>query len=94
MDRRWDISTRQMSVTRNPTVHPKERTVVWRDPKTGGCAYPPVNDAPMPERYRKEGYVREELDTLHKLDTFCKDNKVGNEKAHMDSNGRGLEGTK
>ena len=69
------------------SVHSSERAVVYRNPRTGSIAYPPVNNEPMPERYAKGGYERVELDTLHKLDTFCAQNKLVNEKASFDNSG-------
>lgn len=87
MDRRWDISRRPIGVAKNTTVHPRERAVVWHNPKTGQTAYPPQNDVPMPERYERQGYQRVEFDGLRKLDRFCRENKVSNEGVEFDRNG-------
>jgi len=73
------------------SVHPRERAVVWYNPSTGKHATPMLNNVPMPERYRRQGYIRREFDTLRSLDTYCKEAGVVNEKAHFDSNGRGYD---
>ena len=49
------------------------------------------NDLPMPQRYKERGFYVDELDSLPKLDKFCKENNVINEKAHFDSNGKGVD---
>ncbi len=76
----------------SPTpMHASEATVVYRHPATGKVRYPPRNDQPMPERYRQQGYERVTLPTLRSVDRFCADNGVVNEKAHFDSNGKGVD---
>lgn len=71
-------------------VHPQERSVVYRHPGTGKVAYAPRNDVPMPDRYRRWGYVREELPTLRDVERFEKQENVRSEVAWMDSGtGRG-----
>jgi len=72
-------------------VHPKETSTVWRDPKTHKPYYMMRNDLPMPQRYKERGFYVDELDSLPKLDKFCKENNVINEKAHFDSNGKGVD---
>lgn len=73
------------------SVNAKERAVVWANAKTGSIAYPPLNDAPMPERYSKNGYERVEMTSLRQLDTFCKQRGLTNEKASYDSSGHADE---
>ncbi len=63
-------------------IHPKDRAVVWYNPKTGRHATPGRNDVPMPDRYAREGFERREFSTLRELDAFCKQNKLVNEAAH------------
>jgi hypothetical protein len=72
-------------------IHPRERSVVWYNSKDGTHATPMRNDIPMPARYKSQGYERREFDSLRSLDSFCKQNKIVNEKAHYDSNGRGYD---
>jgi hypothetical protein len=72
-------------------VHPSERAVVWYDPKTGRHATPGRNDVPMPSRYAKAGYERREFTTLRDLDTFCKSNRLVNERANYDQSGRSYD---
>lgn len=81
MEIRYDLSARKVVTA---TVDPHERAVVWRHPVTGKVAYPGRNDAPM-ERYRKRGFERVEMDSLHKLDQFCRETGTVNEKAHFNS---------
>ena len=85
MEIRWDISQRVAPVTIPSTVHPREQAVVWHNERTGSVAYPPMNNVPMPERYSANGYERKELNTLAKLDKFCKDKNVTNEKTTYNS---------
>lgn len=67
------------------SVHSRERVIVWRNPKTGRMAYPPKNDAPMPDRYRNAGYERHEMPHLHDVTKFEKQHKVVNEKINFNS---------
>lgn len=67
----------------------KDACVVWEHPQTGEVRYPGKNDAPMPERYAKQGFQRKEMRTLHEISKFEKSHKVWNERAWCDSNGRG-----
>jgi len=53
-----------------PAAHPRERIVLWRDPKSGKVAYPGRNDVPMPVRYRRQGYERIELPNLRSVERF------------------------
>ena len=85
---RWDISRRPINLARHSTVHARERTVVWKHPKTGVVSYPPMADAPMPDRYRKQGFERVEFETQRSLDKFCDEKKVLNERSHFDNNGK------
>lgn len=71
-------------------VHTKERSMVWRHPKTGKVAYPPTNNAPMPARYQNAGYERHELTSLKSVDKFCAEKGVTNEKANF-NNGNGAD---
>ena len=68
-------------------VHSRERTVVWQHPKTGKVAYPPVNNADMPARYKNNGYKRVEMTNLKQLDKFCAEKKLINETASFDRSG-------
>ena len=67
------------------SVHPKERSVIWYNPETGKHATPGRNDVPMPERYRRAGYVRREFESLRSLDSYCKHEGLVNEKANYNS---------
>lgn len=73
-------------------MHPSERTVVYEHEGTGQIRYPGRADVPIPDRYAKQGFVKRELRTLRDVDSFSKQHKVVNERAHFDSNGRGLDG--
>ncbi len=64
------------------TVHSSERAVVFENPATGEVRYPGRNDAPIPERYKKEGFVRKEFPTLASLERFERSHGVRNDKAH------------
>jgi len=73
-------------------MHHSEVTVVYEHPGTGKIRYPGRADKPMPERYAKQGYVKRELRTLREVDRFSKQHNVVNERAHFDSNGKGMDG--
>lgn len=64
------------------SVHARERSVVWEHPGTGEIRYPGRNDAPMPSRYQKEGFVRKEFTNLRSLESFERSHNVLNDKAH------------
>lgn len=84
---RWDISRRSTPLITNNTTHKSELAVVFRHPVTGSTAYPGVNNRPMPERYRRAGYETVELNSLSKLDKFCKEKNLINEAANFDRSG-------
>jgi len=69
---------------RQAAVDPKERAVVFHNPKTGSIAYPGRNDQPMAARYADNGYQKVEMNNLRELDTFCKQNNLMNHKANFD----------
>lgn len=60
-------------------VHPRERTVVYKNPLTGEVAYPGRADCEMPKRYRDQGYERIEFEHARDLEKFEKSHKVVNE---------------
>ncbi len=64
------------------SVHVRDRAVVWEHPGTGEVRYPGKNDAPMPARYQKEGFVRKEFPNLRSLEKFERSHGVLNDKAH------------
>jgi len=66
-------------------IHPRERAVIWYNPKTGKHATPGRNDVPMPDRYRQAGYVRREFETLRDLDAYCQSENLVNERANYNS---------
>lgn len=66
-------------------VHPRERVVVWRNPRTGQVAYPPSNTAEMPARYRQQGYERIEMEHASEVEKFEKEQGVTNEKLWYNS---------
>lgn len=51
-------------------IHPSERAVVYRNPRTGEIRYPARNDQPVPAVYARQGYERVELDNASKLKSF------------------------
>jgi hypothetical protein len=71
-------------------VHPQDRTVVYRNPKTGQIAYPGKNDGSMNERYRKQGFERVEFEHAHDLERFEKETGTLNEGLwYNNGNGQG-----
>ena len=66
------------------TIHPKDRTVVFRNPQTGNWTAPDRNDRPMPDRLRQRGYERVELTSLREVEKFEAQTKFRCEKAHYD----------
>lgn len=73
------------------SLQPKETTVVYEHPVTGKVVYPGRNDQRMPERYKRQGYERKELTSLHQVDKFSKAQNVVNEAAHFNRSGRGYD---
>lgn len=51
-------------------IHPSERTVVYRNPRTGEVRYPARNDQPVPAVYAKQGFERQELATPADIRSF------------------------
>ena len=50
-------------------IHVKERSVIYRNPRTGETRTPARSDQPMPEVYARQGYERVELDTPQAIRT-------------------------
>ena len=70
--------------------HPSERVIIYKSDKEGGrIQYPGRSDVPIPERLKKRGYERVELN-VRDLSRFEKHHNVANERRHFDRNGRGF----
>lgn len=54
-------------------IHTSERTVVFRNPRTGEVRYPARNDSPIHPKYLAQGYVREELVSARDVAKFEKE---------------------
>lgn len=67
------------------SIHPLERTTIYRNPRTGETKIPARNDMPMPATYAREGYVREELTTIQSVKKFEKDTGRLHERSHYDN---------
>ena len=65
-------------------IHTSERTVVYRNPRTGETRKPARNDLPVPQVYAQQGYVREELSTPAKISAFEKETGLIHERSHYD----------
>ena len=70
------------------SVHPRERTVIYRDPITGQVAYPGRNDAPT--HYSEAGWERVEFEHARDLEQFEREHNVLNENLWYNS-GNGAE---
>lgn len=66
------------------SAHPSERSVVYRNPRTGQVAYPPRNDQPMPQVYAQAGYERHEMPSLRDIERLEKQDNVRSEVAWFD----------
>lgn len=66
------------------SIHPSERTVIYRNPRTGEHRTPARNDMPMPEVYARQGYVREELSTHRDVKRFQRETGLVHERSHYD----------
>lgn len=74
----------------DPNTHPSDRVVVYESAQEGGkIQYPGRNDTPVPERLRRRGYVRKEIN-VSELGAFERKHGVTNERRHYDRNGRGI----
>jgi len=78
----WPWCPHESTRPSHHSVHASERSVVWEHPGTGEIRYPGRNDAPIPDRYVKEGFVRKEFESLRSLETFERSHSVRNDKAH------------
>jgi hypothetical protein len=65
-------------------IHPTERSVVYRHPKTGEVRYPPRADQAMPEVYARQGYERVELTTHADVKQFERQTGRLHERSHYD----------
>jgi hypothetical protein len=54
-------------------IHTSERTVVFRNPRTGEIRYPARNDSPIHPKYAAQGYIREELASARDIARFEKE---------------------
>jgi hypothetical protein len=70
-------------------IHSSERSVIYRNPRTGEHRTPARADQPVPEVYAKQGYVREELSTPAAIKRFEKEAGVLHERTHYNP-GSGL----
>lgn len=61
-----------------------EMTVVYEHPITKKILYPGRNDAPMPDRYQRQGFVRREMRSLREVDSFSERHNLVNERANYD----------
>lgn len=66
------------------SIHTSERTVIYRNPRTGETRKPARNDQPVPEVYARQGYVREELHSAQKIRDFEKETGLIHERSHYD----------
>jgi len=72
------------------SIHPSERSVIYRNPRTGEHRTPARADQAIPEVYAKQGYVREELSTPQAVRRFEKETGLIHERSHYDpGSGRG-----
>lgn len=63
-------------------IHTSERSVIYRNPKTGEHRTPARADQPIPEVYARQGYVREELRTHADVQAFEKSTGLIHERSH------------
>ncbi len=67
-------------------IHPSERSVVYRNPRTGETRYPPRADQPLPEVYARQGYERQELSTPQSIREFERETGRVHERTHYHAN--------
>ena len=67
---------------------PKDRIVLYRNPKTGEPTYPGRNDEPMPSQLKAQGYERVEVSSLSEANRMEREGKVMCEAMHYDRNGK------
>jgi hypothetical protein len=65
-------------------IHPSERAVVYRNPRTGEVRYPARNDQPVPPVYARQGFVRDELRSVSDVRRFEKETGRLHERSHYD----------
>jgi hypothetical protein len=59
--------------SRITAMHHSEKSVIYRNPRTGETRYPPRNDQPIPPVYARQGYERVELDTPQAIRQYEKE---------------------
>lgn len=74
----WSSGSKQLA-----SVHASERAAVWYHPKHG-YRYPGRNDVPMPEGYKRDGFVRQEMNHLSDVQHLEKKAGVLSEVNHFD----------
>jgi len=67
-------------------IHQSERSVVYRNPKTGEIRYPARADQAIPEVYARQGYERQELSTPQAIKDFEKSTGRIHERTHYHAN--------
>lgn len=66
------------------SIHSAERSIIFRNPRTGEIRYPARADAPVPSVYAKQGYVREELASASAIKSFERSTGRIHERSHYD----------
>lgn len=65
-------------------IHTSERSVVYRNPRTGEIRYPARADVPVPPVYARQGYERVELTTHQDVKAFERSTGRLHERSHYD----------
>jgi len=66
----WCPHKRGHGGNRLSAIHTSERSVVYRNPRTGEIRYPARNDQPVPPVYARQGYERHELRSAAEVRAF------------------------
>ncbi len=71
--------------SRLTAIHPSERPIVFRNPRTGEIRTPATRDQPMHPKYAAQGFVREEaFSTFQERNEYEKRNGRIHEPSHYD----------
>ena len=65
-------------------IHTSERSVVYRNPRTGEVRFPARADQAVPAVYARQGFVREELITHAQVREFERETGRLHERSHYD----------
>jgi hypothetical protein len=78
------LDHRGVTATSLSAIHSSERTVIYKNPKTGEVRFPARGDHPIPDVYARQGYQRQELVSMHEIRQFERETGRVHERSNYD----------